>query len=145
MIAHADPLLHRRNVGKTANLAGKLATGTNRQRDAIEYARLMLPGCGVLGSASWPARVSSGSSSNRRPHDQPIADSLATVGTVAKSDLGAFTVANDGMLGLPYVGAVAVAGKGPREAERDLAARFAATRKFQAPQVSLTLEHNARQ
>jgi polysaccharide export outer membrane protein len=77
---------------------------------------------------------------------QPIADgSTIGVGTVAKNDLGSFTVANDGTLSLPYVGIVPVSGQALEDAQRGLSARFAATRKFQAPQVTLTLEDNARQ
>jgi polysaccharide export outer membrane protein len=95
--------------------------------------------------ASVDVRLYPGATLNVALWIQPIADGLAGVGTVAKNDLGAFTVANDGTLTLPYAGTVAVAGKDPREAERVLAERFAATRKFQAPQVTLTLEDNASQ
>ena len=72
-------------------------------------------------------------------------DSGATPATVTKSDLGAFTVDDDGSVTLPYVGSVPVAGRTLQEARALLDQRFRATRKFLAPQTTLALEANRRQ
>jgi polysaccharide export outer membrane protein len=77
---------------------------------------------------------------------QPVADGTsAGVGAVAKADLGSFTVANDGTLSLPYVGTIAMSGETLLDAQKVLARQFAATRRFQAPQVSLTMQDNPHQ
>ncbi len=121
-----------------AAMAQQLA-GIGHQQDAEMLAHL------TQDPAPVAVRLYPGAKLDVALWTQPIADGLASIGTVTKSDLGAFTVANDGTLTVPYAGTIAVAGKDPRQAERELATRFAATRKFQAPQVTLTLEANARQ
>lgn len=43
IVAHADPVRHKRNVRKNKSLAGKVPSGTNRQRDSTAHGQIMLP------------------------------------------------------------------------------------------------------
>jgi len=74
-----------------------------------------------------------------------VTGSAANVGAVLRSDLGTFTVTNEGVIDLPYTGPVHVAGLSLQQAQADLSARIARMRKFQAPEVTLTVQENVRQ
>lgn len=65
--------------------------------------------------------------------------------SITKTDLGSFTVDDDGSVTLPYVGSIPVAGKTLQEVRALLDQRFAATRKFLAPQTTLAIEANRHQ
>src|SRR6185369_11098787 len=56
--------------------------------------------------AAIDVRINPGTRINVALWVQPIADGLSGAGTVARNDLGAFTVANDGTLTLPYAGTI---------------------------------------
>lgn len=66
-------------------------------------------------------------------------------GIMAKTDLGVFTVTSDGALNLPYVAPTLVVGKGLEQIQQELRQRFAATRRYLSPQISVVVQDNARQ
>lgn len=77
---------------------------------------------------------------------QPLmSSSAASVGAVLRNELGTFVVTNDGTVDLPYMGSVHMAGKDLQQAQAELTRRVAALRKFQAPEITITVQDNARQ
>ena len=59
-----------------------------------------------------------------------------------ETDMGAYTVALNGTVDLPYVGPVTVAGLTPQEADKIIAARYAQAQQFPKAEAVVTIKHN---
>lgn len=59
-----------------------------------------------------------------------------------RTDMGAYTVALNGTVDLPYVGSVTVAGLTPQEAGKIIAAQYAKAQQFPKAEAVVTIKHN---